>query len=544
VGLADSVLGDPAAGFVSQRPPEDFLGNESTNQLLRGWLDECLKTHPESLASELPHLPTRVVDVGVGPNPEVKLFETPADLRAYYVTLSYCWGRTRFLTTLLENVEEHKKGLNVAKLPLTFKDAIATTRNLGFRYVWIDALCIIQDSLEDKIKEIGKMGDVYNDSTLTIAVVGATAVAEGFLKTKIKQFVDLPYKCPDGTLGSVRVSPRKESDLWDDSLYTRAWCLQENLLSPRLLLYTDTEVIWQCQTSPMKRPKTSHVSYVRENPQLGSSPFSRLPANVLKPAAKLEDAEKALSDAERYGIWRSLVENYTRRNLTVASDRLPALGGIAKKFEVAWKDNYLAGIWERQLLPSLSWRRSDKPDQPHYPALAEYRAPSWSWASIDGPVEFDIRFDLGNARGMQAKVHSCIFDMDSKNKDAIVIEGYMIPVAQSHSPDEDRMAQLYMDDHADDGRWPLMADSIGDFNDEMKRICWRLLLGEGRYGVGKMMRTTALVIMQESGEDEDTFTRIGLWRSSVKGASKHWVRRDTDEPGVKVHNKKRVVKII
>ena len=537
---------DPAANFITQLPPEEYLGNDNTNNVIRAWLGDCFETHPESLVNRaLPRLPTRVVDVGIGPNPEVKLFETPREFCAHYITLSYCWGRPRFLTTVLANLEEHKKALNVSSLPLTFQDAILTTRNLGFRYVWIDALCIIQDSNEDKSKEIGKMGDVYSDSTLTIAVVGATAVAEGFLKTKVRQSVDLPYRCPDGTLGSVRVSPQKESDLWDESLYTRAWCLQENLLSPRLLLYTDTEVIWQCQTSPMKRPKTTHVSYVRENPNLGKSPFSRLPANVLKPATELEEeAQKPLSDAERYRIWASLVQNYTKRNLTVASDRLPALSGIAQKFEVAWKDKYLAGIWERQLLPSLAWRRSTEPGQQYYPALTEYRAPSWSWASIDGPVEFDIRFDLGNTRGSQAKIISCKFDMGSTKKDAILVEGYMIPVAQLENEEEDRMGQLYMDNHPDDGRWPLLADKIVEFDEEMKSLCWRFLLGEGKEGAGKMMRTTALVLMQASGEDEDTFTRIGLWKTSVKGASKLWIGNQGPKDGGKIRNNKRVIKII
>lgn len=435
----------------------------------------------------------------------------------------------------------------MASLPQTFQDAIVTTRNLGFRYVWIDALCIIQDSGEDKIKEIGKMGDVYNDSTLTIAVVCATTVAEGFLKAKVPKSVRLPYRCPDGTLGSVQVSPRKESDLWDESLYTRAWCLQENLLSPRLLLYTDTEVIWQCQSSPMRRPKTNHVSYVREDPNLGKSPFSRLPGNVLKPVVytdSAQDVQKDLSDAERYQIWSSLVSNYTKRNLTVASDRLPALSGIAQKFEVAWKDRYLAGIWERQLLPSLAWRRSMDVTQPYYPALTEYRAPSWSWASIDGPVEFDTRFDLGNMRGSQAKIISCVFDMGSTIRDAIVVEGYMIPAAQVENSEEDRLGSLILDNHPDNGRFPKYGDSLNGFDEEMKGLYWRFLLGEGKEGWGKMTRTTALVLMQATGEDENTFTRIGFWSTSVKGSAKLWIGNQGPKDGGKVRNNKRVIRII
>jgi hypothetical protein len=421
----------------------------------------------------------------------------------------------------MENIEQHRQGLVIEQLPLTFQNAIELTRDLGFKYLWIDALCIIQDSNEDKAKEIGKMGDIYNDSTLTIAVVSAQAVAEGFLKTRKPQVVDLPFQCPDGVVGSVRVSPRKEIDLWDESLYTRAWCLQENFLSTRLLLYTDTEVIWQCQSDLVKRPSTTHVSYVRENPRLGRSPFNRLPADILKPAEK-ESVNNIAQDPERYGIWRSLVENYTRRNLTVASDRLPALSGIAQKFRDSWNDNYMFGVWERQLLPSLAWRRSTKLDQPYFARLQEYRAPSWSWASIDGPVEFDFRFDLGNARGLGAKTRSCLHDQNASNIDAIEIEGYAIPITSLPNPKSHFLGSTYLDDHPDDGQWPQFGDNVDHLNEEMKAICLCLLLGEGKFGAGKMMKTTALILMPVSGQADDTFQRIGLWESSIKGTSKLW----------------------
>jgi hypothetical protein len=106
------------------------------------------------------------------------------------------------------------------------------------------------------------------------------------------------------------------------------------------------------------------------------------------------------------------VENYTRRNLTVASDRLPAIAGIAQKFKTSWSDEYCAGIWKRQFIASLSWRRkpfqqsSDKHYGSYWPPLSEYRAPSWSWASIEGPVEFESRLDLGNMRGLGVKLTS------------------------------------------------------------------------------------------------------------------------------------------
>jgi hypothetical protein len=530
---AHSCLDNPAAEYISQRPPEQDLGNDHTNQQIRTWLNECMRGHPESVTQKgSAPLPTRVIDVGSLSNPQSRLFEPFSITYEQYVTLSYCWGRDRFTTTTSANIDSHKQNLNWSTLPQTFKDAITTTRNLGFRYLWIDALCIIQDSSDDKAKEIGKMGDIYNNSSLTIAVVGATRVAEGFLKTKTQISVEIPYRGPDGMIGSVRVSPQRSVDLWQESLYTRAWCLQENLLSPRLLLYTDTEVIWQCESAPVKRPSTTHVAYVRGDPNLGRSPFRRLPTNILAPAKKVNDGEDASVDAERYQIWRSLVENYTRRRLTVASDRLPALSGIAQKFKDTWADEYYAGHWKRQFIPLLSWRRSNMEGQGYNPPLSEYRAPSWSWASIDGPIEFDFRFDLGNARNLAAKLISCEFDMNSKKKDFAVLEASMIPARDIPDPDNASRGIVFLDDHRED-TWPRFSDRLTLLNEEMMGLTWCLLLGEGKSGSGKMMKTIGMLIM-EVEEPPGAFSRIGLYESNVKSTSKLWVGPE----------KRRIVKII
>jgi len=487
---------------------------------------ECLSEHQQCQHIDPPNLPTRVVDVGVSTESNIKLIEPPRGTKAEYLTLSYCWGRPRFLVTLNENIEQHRQGIEIERLPQTFRDAIKITRELGFRYIWIDALCIIQDSSEDKANEIGQMGSIYNESTLTIGVVAAETVAEGFLKTKPVRYIDTPYKCAGGEMGSVRISVQKEVDLWNEWLFTRAWCLQENFLSQRLLLYTDSEVIWQCETVKIKRNHTTHVSYVRENPTLGSSPFNRVSINMLKSPINNESDSRALQslDGERYNVWRSIVGNYTRRNLTVASDRLPALAGVAQKLQEVWHDKYILGIWGRQLLPSIAWQRDPQLQdikQPYYARLSEYRAPSWSWASIDGPVQFDTRFDLGNARGMGAKV-SISTEEGSDESDSLVVEGHIISVQDMLGRSSSHQGHLCLDDHSEESKWPFFADDFErNLSEEDRQSAFCLLLGEGKSGSGKMMKTVALVMLRT--KDTDQFQRIGLWESTVKGASKIWV---------------------
>lgn len=516
------LLDDPASKHISQRPPEPDLGSEHTNRQIRTWLDECIQKHPESLLdAELPHLPTRVLDVGTPENKYVKLFETSSDIRQHYLTLSYCWGTQRFLTTTSINLEAHREKLDFPTLPQTFQDAIITTRNLGFRYIWIDALCIIQDSNEDKAKEISRMGDIYNDSFLTIGVVAATRVADGFLKPKPQRGVTLPYRCPDGTMGSVRVAPQKMVDLWQESLYTRGWCLQENLLSRRLLLYTDTEVLWQCESAPMRRVNTTHVSYLYDLPKLRQSPFRRLPVDVLRAAVEnnKENVDPAI-EVERYNIWTSIVANYTRRRLTVGADRLPALSGIAQKFSKAWSDEYFAGHWKRQFVASLSWRRSRGTSDEYFPPVLEYRAPSWSWASIDGPVEFDFESNTASKKGLNAKLISVDFDLDvhSKKEDAAILEASLIPAEKIPHPNglSGPGHSWYMDHDA----------RITYLNEESLKETWCMLLNEGRVGSGKLIRATALVLRPEP-DKSDCFYRAGLFTSNMKGISKLWANPKT-----------------
>lgn len=461
--------------------------------------------------------------MGAESNPEVRLYQPESVVYENYIALSYCWGTDRFITTTSATIDAHKEHFNTSTLPQTFQDAIITTRRLGFRYLWIDALCIIQDSPEDKSKEINTMGAIYSNAVLTIAVVNASRVAEGFLQARSQPFVELPYRCPDGAMGKIQVSVQREISLRKEPLYTRGWCLQENLLSARILLYTDTEVIWQCQSTPMKRIDTTHVSYEDSNPKFSTSPFRRLPADVFSPIQPSDETQDLSADVSRYATWRSLVEMYSGRKLTVPEDRFPALAGIVSKFEKAWSDEYCAGIWKHQFIPSMTWRRTKRFSREYHPQLKAYRAPTWSWASIDGPVEFDSRFDIGNARGLQARLISCEFDMSSNSDGKAIFEASIIPLAKLPTDQIRSFAEVYFDDPPTfptmpEDKWP--ANRILDLDEDMMQRAWCMLLGEGRDGVGKMSRTVGLILTSKS---EETFERIGLYTSVMKGLSKLWV---------------------
>jgi hypothetical protein len=501
---------------------------------------ECTQNHLDCIHnSHKGFFPTRVLDIkSIN---EIKIVETASTGHEQYLALSYCWGVEPFAVTTIANIEARKHNLSVAELPKTFLDAIEVTVKLGFQYLWIDALCIIDDNIDDRLQELGVMHHIYGNAELTIAAVSAPGVSNGFLTPARPLSVELPYRCPDGAIGSVQLAAQRNVDLLRETLYTRAWCLQESLLSPRMLLYTDMEVLWQCHVFPVKRRNTTHVTYDYESPERDYSPFKRLPKEGHRPISNQKtiplganvftestQQERSTADAENYKTWKCIVENYTRRRITKSADWLPALSGVAQKLKHSWDDDYYAGIWKRHFISSLTWHRTARWMGPkettdeRYEPLLDYRAPSWSWASIDGPVEFDVRFDLGDIKGAKAELIYCEVNPVSRNAPLGELNGGKAIFKASLLPAAQLPLRVWLGNAAggdlnlDDGN-PKIASVL---TEEMLQCGSVMLLGSGPDGGGRMTRTTALVLMPVG----DNFKRVGYWQSTYKGASKIWPR--------------------
>lgn len=146
----------------------------------------------------------------------------------------------------------------------------------------------------------------------------------------------------------------------------RAWAFQERLLARRVIHYSPSELVWECKTHI--RCECSTIKLPNNEP--GVSIKQRV-ARALAMAKKGEQANQA---------WHDIVSAYSARQLRIQNDRLPALSGLARQFASPQMGKYLAGIWYSQLPDALDWTIDDpsKPDG--------YRAPSWCWASLDGPV--------------------------------------------------------------------------------------------------------------------------------------------------------------
>ncbi|KAL6800568.1 heterokaryon incompatibility domain-containing protein [Trichoderma sp. SZMC 28012] len=374
---------DNAGRFLGTRDVPREIDCLATYEHARRRLEEC--HHHEACSDPLPTvLPTRVLDCS---NPALpRLFiNDGADLeKALYAALSYVWGEDQPHKTTLQNIESYINCIDLQCIPRTIVDAITVAHALGVRYLWIDAFCIIQDSREDKAREISRMRTIFSNAYITIVAASANCVSEGFLhRREPKPLVDLPFICPDRSLGTMTISlPNLEplAAAWPPD--TRAWCLEERLLSRRLLLFSGHTLEYECQTT--------HTNIDGSKRYCSNPSICRLPDRAFSTSSKdapglnMELRRNNPTLRNQYGAWRRILEEYTARSLTKPRDRLNALAGVAEHFSYTLESTYYAGLWSCELPWGLLWYKTADTELRRRPKV--YRAPSWSWAAIDGKI--------------------------------------------------------------------------------------------------------------------------------------------------------------
>lgn len=351
----------------------------------RRWLSQCQSSHPQcnqSPSSKPNWLPTRLLDVGEQGNATWKLRVVSEDgissPPAPYLTLSYRWPHEPNAILLSSNITRFRSGCLISELPILFRDYISIAWHFSIRYIWVDALCIIQDSEEDWNAEAPTMHLVYSNSTCNIAASASTNPEESLFHTRNMESI-LPARV-ESSLFSTKPRPcyLLDESYWDRQistgpLHNRGWVFQECFLTPRVLYFGKNQLLWECLTR--------HKCEVFPNgiPMHWSSKS----IDALLETSPSDAARKSgRFSRDKFNLWNDLVEKYSRCDLTYPSDKLLALAGIAKLFQGATSDSYIAGLWRSQVLAMMDWRVYD----PRPRQSSEYRAPSWSWASVDGPV--------------------------------------------------------------------------------------------------------------------------------------------------------------
>ena len=301
--------------------------------------------------------------------------------------------------TTNSSLQSHQAGIDVTSMPQTYKDAIRVARDLGIKYLWIDALCIVQDLTDDKIDELSRMRLYYQNALLVIAASSASTVQEGFLSfhplqqtpcsetTRLhselgSKVTEVPFYCPNERKGTIILNESpKIYEAAKEPLNQRAWTLQERLLCPRVLVFPSTGSFFlQCNKGER------HVDTVHFGQPFGRSRMFSLSSSMWNlQGVNMKGVHKS---------WLMHIRDYSERSLTVPGDRPNAVAGMAEAYHYHFNmqlGDYLAGHWSQYLLESLHWRVFATQLK-----LAPTTAlsPSWSWVSVDSPVQLQPKILL------------------------------------------------------------------------------------------------------------------------------------------------------
>ncbi|KAK7962918.1 HET-domain-containing protein [Apiospora aurea] len=311
-------------------------------EMANGWLRTCCESH-KSCNDDVKNLPTPTRLVSIAnrkPRVEITADMDKPGQPLRYATLSYCWGTRPFIQLTKHNFPDLTKEIPTEDVPPIFADAFTIARALEIGYIWIDSLCIVQDDEADWRTEADRMQAVYSGSYVNIAAASATDVYG-------RCFVKTPSYFRDGVQVRVTVEGAHDflefgrTDTYDRSvlathLMTRGWAIQEKLLAPRTLHFGPRGVFWECR-------------------------------------------EKILS------------ESLPKRMSLPGSFNCLVFGNHNWK-EYFWehRDEYVAGLWRRNIELHLCWHSLEPRELRRRPRAheADWVAPSWSWASMDGVVQY------------------------------------------------------------------------------------------------------------------------------------------------------------
>ncbi|CZR68697.1 uncharacterized protein PAC_18596 [Phialocephala subalpina] len=366
--MSDLKLVDDAVSSHSYEISSNSTSSEATFQKIRTWMKIC-ESHPScvrwpAMIGVSATLPSRLLELRAGAeSPKVRLVlqhELSHD-SCRYATLSHCWGGMLPIRLLQQNVESFRADISWHALPLTFQETVAATLRLGITYIWIDSLCIIQDSKDDWIHESSKMGDVYANCCLNISANESESGVGGlfrqrdpklhgsFIVTGPKSDTQFRACCYTERLYYEAESPQYVP------LRRRAWVVQERFLSPRVVHFSRSQVHWECT-------------------ELMTS--ENVPASLDQFPTRLSTERKSALCSQ---IPHHRVQKI-KEKLSFPLDRPVAIAGLARMFcpLLGLKaSDYNCGLWRPRFVQDLVWgARSPK-------TRVDTDTPSWSWLSVD-----------------------------------------------------------------------------------------------------------------------------------------------------------------
>lgn len=454
-----------------------------------------------------------------------------------YWTLSHRWGDPSRVLQLRKTTEDSfRHGIALEQLSPTFRDAVLLVYRLGYRYLWIDSLCIFQDSLADWQTEANAMVDVYRHSFCNISAAGASSDPSNaglFAETKLGPFTTNVSLTKGGYRDTGTTTPGlwiiyHEPD-WDFEvewapINSRGWVVQERFLSARVLHFTRHRIYWECFNSRYCASEpTRNLSFDRTGARNRASGYkeagwwlSRARAALATPQKKFPEPVEGVFHQRHWGM---IVGIYAGCVLTQESDRFLAMSGIAKAFQHVSGDEYLAGLWKSMLYTNLMWCSRASEGVPARRSTELY-APSWSWASVVGG-----NVELGVPQKRLGPLATPLIKL---------VEARVVP----EPPEGDpmgllRSAELEIECMPHYYRWNDREGKLAVFRDEARMDCYFRKTAERRVGMRSgfdlMLDTSELVErFAAAGEIDGVCVPVhGTWLG-YKGGSNEYLMLEHD----------------
>lgn len=363
---------------------------------------ECCIKH-ECLKSQVVTPPKLLVEVHEG----LRLVDTSQLVgQIEYVALSYCWGPSSSLKTTSSNIDTLKEEIAASSLPALLRDVVLLVTRLGIQYLWVDRLCIIQGhdqmARDDWASQCSQMADIYRNAALTVCASGSDDCRSGLIRPICAQIraeqpstfgeQDDPF-----SLLLAPIVPEQDSTVISlrEPLNSRAWTLQEYSLSSRILFFGMDQLLWYCSETFVASRDGHRRNDLRCD--RNQETFFHL---------RFADYSKiSKSSNENSQLWKFLVTGYSSRFASYESDKLSAISGLARLLSSGIGGKYWAGIWEKDLTDLLCVAYGTRYD-PYFTLelrrlkpkrTTKYRAPTWSWACLDGNISFNYSSHIPRA---------------------------------------------------------------------------------------------------------------------------------------------------
>ncbi|TPX10108.1 uncharacterized protein E0L32_001305 [Thyridium curvatum] len=347
---------------------EEGFSKERIRQL-RHWYQNCLQNHEKCKRYRAfpTQNPSNVLCLEDGDMVKLKSYESASqDGAVEYVSLSHRWGDPakghRIPPKLTRDDGKDarlRQGIKVSSLPKTFRDAVLITRTLGLRYLWIDSLCIFQDSAQDWLDEASKMGDIYAGGVFNIAATGSSSSDGGCLfrgddPRWIPAFQATETNKPqsdEGTWIELHDHEPVKEDIFSSELFKRGWVHQELHLSPAVLHCTQRQLYWVCTEGVYSERYPQVIS--KDGPFLSDELRTDVKSLLL---SSLREG----NELKTVNVWLHLVEQYSEARLTKPEDKQIAIRGLQSKmtetFNRERQAHFMAGTWMASwLVEQLCW---------------------------------------------------------------------------------------------------------------------------------------------------------------------------------------------